>query len=212
MPEVALLRIDGRLTARLVTGGKSMDICVQAPAIDCRPHSRDLSRKQPLARALGAADSVIDASAGLAQDAMFMACLGYRVTALERSPLLVKLVRDLLDNLDPAHACSDAIRRRLVLKQGDAIELLPQCEQADVVYVDPMFPPRRRESALPRKEIQLIRAVVGDDPDAGMLLQTALDSARKRVVVKRPHYAKMLLPGVHHTIESKLLRYDVYLI
>ncbi|RTZ59668.1 MAG: hypothetical protein DSZ33_04050 [Gammaproteobacteria bacterium] len=211
MPEVVLHRIDGRLTARLMASGRSMDICAQPPAIDCRPHSRDLSRKQPLAKALGAADSIIDATAGLAQDAMFMACLGYRVTAFERSPLLVQLVRDLLDNLDPANACSEAIRQRLALTQGDAIQLLPRCEQADVVYVDPMFPPKRRESALPRKDIQLIRSVVGDDADSRELFQAALEAAGKRVVVKRPHYAPPLAAGVHHSIKSKLLRYDVYL-
>jgi 16S rRNA (guanine1516-N2)-methyltransferase len=74
-----------------------------------------------------------------------------------------------------------------------------------------MFPPKKRESALPRKEIQLIRALVGDDSGARVLLEAALRHARKRVVVKRPHHAPHLAGRPHHVIESKLLRYDVYL-
>ena len=31
-----------------------------------------------------------------------------------------------------------------------------------------------------------------------------------RVVVKRPHHAEPIVPGPSHTIESKLVRFDVY--
>lgn len=216
MTTPVLQRIDGRLTACLTANNESMKICAELPPLDCRPGSRDLSRNHALAKALGKSRTVIDATAGLGQDAMFMACLGYQVTAIERSEILIKLVRDLLDNLDADNPCSRAVSERLRLIQGDAIDLLPQCEHPDVVYpdviyMDPMFPPKRRSSALPRKEIQLIRAVVGDDPDSEKLFHAALTSAGKRLVVKRPHYAPPLAENAHHCIKSKLLRYDVYL-
>lgn len=81
---------------------------------------------------------------------------------------------------------------------------------ADVVYLDPMFP-HRDKSALVKKEMQLFRPVVGDDPDASALLEAALACARYRVVVKRSRRAPAIegvAPGL--TLEGKSSRYDVY--
>src|ERR1043165_8350274 len=52
---------------------------------DFRRYSAGLWRRQPLARAIGKAQWVADATAGLAQDAFRLALMGYRVTAIERS-------------------------------------------------------------------------------------------------------------------------------
>src|SRR6185436_15616036 len=46
---------------------------------DTRRYSAGLSRRQPLARALGKAQYVADATAGLAQDAFRLALMGFRV-------------------------------------------------------------------------------------------------------------------------------------
>src|SRR5262245_28917691 len=58
------------------------------------PYALGLSRRQPLARAIGKARNVVDATAGLAQDAMRIALLGYRVTAIERNGVIAALVKD----------------------------------------------------------------------------------------------------------------------
>src|SRR5688500_10877552 len=62
--------------------------------VEQRPYAAGLSRRQPLARALGKVHIVADATAGLAQDALRMALMGYRVTAIERSPVAAALVAD----------------------------------------------------------------------------------------------------------------------
>ena len=55
----------------------------------------------------------------------------------------------------------------------------------DAVFLDPMFPPRRKDTALARKSVRMIRAIVGSDEDAAEVLAVARRQVR-RVVVKRP--------------------------
>jgi 16S rRNA (guanine1516-N2)-methyltransferase len=62
-----------------------------------------------------------------------------------------------------------------------------------------------------KKEIRAVQALVGPDQDSAQLLAAALQTARRRVVVKRPRRAGWLAdlkPSV--SIESKKTRYDVY--
>ncbi len=77
------------------------------------------------------------------------------------------------------------------------------------IYIDPMFPPKRKSSALAKKSIRLVRQIVGDDPDAIDLLHTARQHA-PRVIVKRPNHAPPLAPNPTATINANLVRYDVY--
>jgi 16S rRNA (guanine1516-N2)-methyltransferase len=78
------------------------------------------------------------------------------------------------------------------------------------VYIDPMFPPKRRGSALPPKAAQMLRELVGHDTDAAELLAAARSIARSRVVVKRPDHAPPLADPVDAQYKGKLVRYDVY--
>lgn len=203
--------VDGCLRLSVWIDGQELSIQAGFTALDLRPGSPDLSSRQPLARALGKYRTVIDATAGLAHDAWLMACMGYHVTAVEQSAELIRMAQYALDAIVPDSAEAKAVDDRLKLIHGDAVDFLANLsEKPDVVYIDPMFPPKRRSSALPRKEIQLIRALVGDGGDPYRVLQAALKTAKHRVVVKRPHYADHLGEKPHHTINSKLLRYDVY--
>ena len=155
--------------------------------------------------------NVVDATAGLGQDAFVLASLGCRVTLFERNPVIHALLADGLAraalNLDCA-----AIVERMRLLEGSSIDWLAQAdaEAADIVYLDPMFP-HRDKSALVKKEMQVFRTIVGDDEDSGQLLAGALERARYRVVVKRPRKAPAIEgPEPTTRIEGKSSRYDVY--
>jgi 16S rRNA (guanine1516-N2)-methyltransferase len=174
------------------------------------------SRRQPLARAIGICGEpprVFDATAGLGRDSFLLACLGCQVTVVERSPILGVLLRDGLDraatSLDPKLA---AIAGRMSLTFGDARRILadvPNDATPDVVYLDPMYPPKTK-SALAKKEMRICRRLVGDDPDAGELLGVARTVARRRVVVKRYRHAPPLAPDVTTEYRGRVVRYDVY--
>ena len=172
--------------------------------------------KEPLARAIGlkgrTQPTILDATAGLGRDAFILATLGSRVTLVERSPLIAALLRDGL-----ARALADdntrAAAERMELHGGDAVTIMNHCaelERPDVIYLDPMYP-HRSKSALVKKEMRVVRALVGEDVDAPQLLAAALRVARKRVVVKRPRPAPEL-PGIapSHSLLGSTTRFDVY--
>lgn len=146
--------------------------------------------RQLLARAVGVKGgvkpTVIDATAGLGRDAFILASLGCRVTMIERSGVIAALVADGLQRLNAA-----GVDTALDLIVANAIDYLPKMSAPDVIYLDPMFPARTK-SALVKKEMRIISHVVGKDLDATHLLEIALKTAKKRVVVKRPRLAKAL--------------------
>ncbi|AOY88505.1 SAM-dependent methyltransferase [Marinobacter salinus] len=171
---------------------------------------------QLVARAVGlhktrAGLHVLDATAGLGQDAFILASLGCRVTLFERNPVIHALLADGLARASLNVDCAPIIER-MTLRQGGSIEWLEGAgrDAADVVYLDPMFP-HREKSALVKKEMQIFRAVVGDDDDAGKLLEVALTCATYRVVVKRSRKAPAI-PGPEPAtrVEGKSSRYDIY--
>src|SRR5690554_7420890 len=171
---------------------------------------------QMVARAVGlqktrAGLHVLDATAGLGQDAFVLAGLGCRVTLLERNPVIHALLADGLARAALNPDCSPIVAR-MTLEAGSSIDWLAQAdpESVDVVYLDPMFP-HRDKSALVKKEMQVFRQVVGDDDDSAQLLQAALKAARYRVVVKRPRKAPAVEGWEPATrIEGKSSRYDIY--
>jgi len=63
-----------------------------------------------------------------------------------------------------------------------------------------------------KKEMRLIRDIVGADPDAVELMQAALEAAQNRVVLKWPLRAEPMA-GIRkpsHQIVGKSTRYDVF--
>ena len=172
-----------------------------------------ISRRQPLARAVGRrARTVVDVTAGFGDDALLLAAIGYRVTAIERCPIIGVLLRDGIMRARADSRLASLLDQRLSLVIGEAREVLPGLDPVpDTIYMDPMFPPKRKRSALTRKSARVLRELVGDDEDAPRLLELCLRQANQRVVVKRPHYAAPLLAKPSLSCSGKLVRYDVYL-
>jgi len=174
--------------------------------------------RQPLARALALRHGkpvVLDATAGLGADTFLLATLGCTVTAVERSPVVHCLLRDgLLRAQESDSPLVRATTDRITLLRGDSREVLAQLapETApDVVYLDPMYPPRKKASALAKKQMRILRLLAGDDEDAGELLVRARQVAGRRVVVKRQRHAPPLARDRIVAHGGKTTRYDVYL-
>jgi len=170
-----------------------------------------LSRRQPLARAIGKdARTILDATAGLGRDAAMLAALGYQVRAIERSPIVFALLEDGLQRSLNDPIMRDALGGRLRLEEGDARAILAKDGPApDAVLIDPMYPPKKKSSAMARKSIRIVRQVVGADDDAAELLAIARRVAR-RVVVKRADDSPPLVADPTATITGNTVRYDVY--
>ncbi len=175
-------------------------------------------KKEAIAKAIGlkGQDSlhVLDATAGLGRDAFVLASLGCVVDMIERSAVVAALLQDGLDRASSDDELGTWIPNHMRLFHGVAVNLLQNWQDTnpDVVYLDPMFPHRKKNAAV-KKEMRLFQQLLGPDEDADLLLEPALALAKKRVVVKRPSGAPFLA-GKKPQIEmlGKANRFDVYLI
>lgn len=188
-------------------------VSVSLPSWLGEPNFKQALRSQPLVRALGKhTNTVVDTTAGMGQDSFLLAATGHTVMAIERSPIVAALLEDGLSRLCLHPVAREAMGDRITLRLGDASEVLAGITPApDAVYLDPMYPEKKKKSALARKEMQVLRELVGDDTDAAGLFEVSRRAARNRVVVKRPHYAPPLSDRPDMSYSGKLVRYDVYL-
>ncbi len=171
-------------------------------------------RRELVARALGLKHNtcprIVDATAGLGQDSFILACLGFDVWLIERSPVIYALLIDGMRRAAQDDAVAPIISRMHGVK-GDAITWLgQQSHQPDIIYLDPMFP-RRTKSALSKKEMRIFHDVVGEDLDANALFEVAITCAAQRVVVKRPRLAAALMGRrPTYSILGSSNRFDIY--
>jgi 16S rRNA (guanine1516-N2)-methyltransferase len=191
-------------------------------------------RGQSIAKAIGIKQGVplpyvLDATAGLAKDAYVLACIGCPITLLERSPVIGELIKDAIKRAEnDAHfhtilktgfnvvtqSSIDYLNNLLKQKNAEPSDAnaLPNNVYPDVIYLDPMYP-HRKKSASVKKNMQILQKLLGQDNDTQELLNIALKVAKKRVVVKRPKGAENLTDiKPTYFVESKNTRYDVYII
>lgn len=162
---------------------------------------------EPISRALGAGKfgkRVLDLSAGLGVDSVFLAQLGYQVTGVERNPFIYVALKTALENLTANY------KTNLNFVFDHAQNFLQNNKQEfDVCYFDPMFPSKTK-SALPKQEMVFFKNLVGSDEDSSTVLEMVLSSKKfKRCVVKRPLSAEPLLKPAGN-IKGKIIRYDIY--
>ena len=191
-------------------------------------------RGQAIAKAVGlksgVTPSILDTTAGLAGDAFVLATLGCPVTLIERSPVIFSLIENAVEraalserfqailrqgfdliNTDANVYISSAITTNNTAADENDSSIMP-VPPPDVIYIDPMFP-ERKKAALVKKDMQVLQRLHGQEDNAAELLENALLFARKRVVVKRPVNAETLSQRIPNTcIKSKKTRYDIYTI
>ncbi len=186
-------------------------------AVDIEPRSGEqrswpAPKQGALAQALGRKTrTVVDATTGWGQDSLHIFRMGYELVCMERSPVMAELLIDAFNRLAEQDWMQKLNLQPPRLLEGNAIELLTTLEnQADCIYLDPMFPPKRKKSALARKSMRILHDLLGDDQDKEQLFAAALTAAGKRIVVKSPDYAEPLGGKPNESFQGKLLRYDVY--
>lgn len=180
-------------------------------------------RGQPIAKAVGIKagniiPSVLDATAGLGGDAFVLATLGCRVQMCERSPVAHALLDD---GITRASHCDEQSLREIIERMQllaiDSKQYMQNLlaatvvtEKPDVIFLDPMFP-EKRKSAAPKKFMAAFQVLVGADEDADALLPLALQVAQRRVVVKRARHAPVLA-GIKPSLvlEGESTRFDIY--
>lgn len=148
---------------------------------------------------------VLDLSAGLGIDALFLSQMGYDVTAVERNSIIYLALKTAQEQLPESEA------KKIKFFYDSALEFL-NCttDSYDVIYFDPMFP-EKKKSALSKQEMILFRNLVGTDNDASDVIDFVLNSKKaKRFVLKRPLKAPPLKQKPQFSFLGKLIRFDIY--
>ena len=155
--------------------------------------------------------SVIDATGGWGGDALLMCLQGYQVCVIERLPLMATLLEEAFSRFSRSSwAKHNGIRAPRVVYANAAETLLDGQLVADCVYLDPMFPAKRKKSAAVNKNMQLLQWLAGADLDAKETADVAIANY-SRVAIKRPDHAAPLIDMPASQFSSKLVHYDVYL-
>lgn len=231
--QIAVLQVDGLHLSLQQTGPKSPGPVTVDFGTAAMRYRRRGGHNELLGRAVGVGKAphihVLDATAGLGRDGFVLADLGCSVLLCERHPVIAELLRA---GLQRAERDEDAWLRSVVgrmgLFDGDVRRVgRDRISRQDVIFLDPMFPPRNKRAAV-KKELSLLQSVLAmhesqdqgfpdmatfGEQDAPALLRWALAQTVARVVVKRPPNAPPLADvKASHCLRGKAVRYDVYVL
>ena len=200
----------GEMDAWLVLDGATVRLQFDSAAMR---HRRRGGQNELLGRAVGVkADrqpQVWDATGGLGRDAFVLADLGCQVTLCERVPVLAWLLNAawnaaLVSSYDQVR---EAAERMNVLAADSRLHRVPE---GAVIYLDPMFPERKKAAAV-KKEAVLLQRLADTGDDGEDLWQWAWQQGASRIVVKRPVRATALgTQSPSHSLTGKSVRFDVY--
>lgn len=159
--------------------------------------------------------NILDLTAGLAMDSIFLTQAGFNVTSLERNPWLYLMLQTA--KLQAIQDDPDGIWQKLNFMLAEAEQYMQSNlnlqNAPEVIYYDPMYPSTNK-SALPGKEMQIFRRLLGENEADIDLLDLAIIKCAKLVVVKRPlkapslHTKKNTTPTRSYL--GKVVRFDVY--
>lgn len=164
---------------------------------------------KPASGASSDAPLAVDATAGLGFDALLLAAAGFRVLMFENNPVMAALLDDALSRAtkNPSLAPFAA---RMTLIAADSVQELPRlAERPHVVYLDPMFPERRKSAAV-KKKFQLLHKLERPCNSECALLAAARASHPRKIIIKRPAKGPYLANAKpSYSLSGKTVRYDV---
>ena len=155
--------------------------------------------------------NIVDATAGLGYDSFILASLGAKVTLIERSEKMYKILQNGFNEGVSFGGGIKNIINRMNLLFGDSKDVLPKLSP-EVIMIDTMYKDRKK-TALVKNNMRLVREIVGPDSDYIELLKVALNCAKNRVVLKQPRYAGPIreIRKCSHQILGKTIRYDIFM-
>lgn len=211
-----LKNIDGKLSLIITNDNQIKPVCVDFNSESIR-HRLKFGGKENLLKACGFKKlkhpKIIDATAGFAIDSFILAAYGANVILLERESFMVELIKDGLSRAYNNPELNEIVKN-MQLIQADAVKYLSSLANElnpDIVYLDPMFPDKKK-SAASKKEMEILQKITTFPKDEELLLHAALTVANKRVVVKR----SKLAPYINNQKPDLIIsgnsgRFDVYI-
>ena len=154
---------------------------------------------------------VIDATAGMGEDSLLLAAVGFQVLLFEQDPVISALLEDTINRAAKDPFLKEIVNR-MELRKEDSISYLMNTKiRPSVIYLDPMFP-ERTKSSLVKKKFQLIHELQKPCTNEKDLLTAAFEAQPERIVIKRPLNAPCLAGRKpDFSLSGKTIRYDCIL-
>lgn len=155
---------------------------------------------------------ILDTTAGLGRDTFTLASRGHIVTSIEKDIYIYLLLCDALHRAANIVSISHIVKN-ITLLNLDSNEYILNTEQIfDCIYVDPMFPPRKK-SAKVKQDMQILHQIAFNNESLNsQLLKNILETKKtKKVIVKRPIHAEFLYDKKPSSqLKGKTNRFDIY--
>lgn len=191
------------------------------------------SNTELINKAIGKKSSIIiDFTAGLGRDSLLMASTGKKVIMCERDPVISKLLKQALDQLEKK---TPELRKNIYLVESDIVkdssmftplfqslkeEIEKNTGMTPLVscYLDPMYPEKPSErKAASKKDTQILHTILGDplqsnDQELFSMFALAHSLSSDKIVIKRSLGSPLLLSGISpsSTCTGSTQRFDVY--
>ncbi len=153
---------------------------------------------------------VLDGTAGLGSDSFVIASRKHTVTSTERSGIIYLL---LLDGLRRAnlHETIGKYANNITPLYSTTENFLSQTKETfDVIYLDPMFP-ERKKSAKVKKGMQILQLLLGHaNCNESKLFEMAFSRSKKLVIkraINNPYFAER---KPTNSLKGKTNRFDIY--
>ena len=152
----------------------------------------------------------VDATAGLGEDSLLLAAAGFEVALFERNETIAALLADAMKRAAQDPMLAEPVSR-MKLIADDSVEGLASLDiTPDVVFLDPMFPEKRKSSSV-KKKLQLLQQLEDPCDDERALYEAAKSANPLKIVVKRPLKGPFLAgEKPSHSLSGKAVRYDCY--
>ena len=150
----------------------------------------------------------IDATAGLGEDSLLLAAAGFYVHMYEKDARVFALLEDAMSRALNYPELAVYVERMELEKVDSRDALATLAFTPEIIYLDPMFPARKKSAAV-KKKFQLLHQLALNDEDAIGLLNTAIAVRPRKIIIKRPLKGPLLgdiKPS--YSIVGKAIRYD----
>ena len=154
--------------------------------------------------------TAVDATAGLGEDSLLLAAVGFDVLLFERNETIAALLTDSLKRAADIPELADIVRR-MHATQADSIQALKRLDfLPDVILLDPMFPAKHKDAAA-KKKLQLLQQLEQPCEDEEALLEAAISARPLKIIVKRPVKGPFLANRKpDYSLSGKAIRYDCF--
>ena len=155
--------------------------------------------------------TLLDATAGFAEDSLLLAAAGFNVSLYEYDPVIGALLEDALKRAEDVPELTDIVERMTLYKE-DSIRAMREMKEApDVILLDPMFP-ERKKTGLIKKKFQLLQRLEAPCSEESELLSAALALKPQKLIIKRPLKGPFLdgrRPS--YSLSGSAIRYDCFI-